>query len=68
MPRFFEIQRDVVAGQSRGCWLTIQIRYTRLLLIRFWNKKSDSQGIQIKLFAPRHDPDRGYRCTKFSIR
>lgn len=46
-------------GQSKGCWLCIHIGYTMIFFHRFWNPKSDAQGIRIRLHAPRHSQDGG---------
>lgn len=62
------IQRDVISGQSRGCWLCIQIRYIRFLFTRFWKRDSSKQAIHLYIFAPKHDPEKGYSCTKVGIR
>lgn len=60
------IQRNVISGQSKGCFLCIQIRYTRILFERFWSK-SDKQGLHIYLFSPVHDPETGYHCTRIGV-
>lgn len=63
-----EIQHNIIGGQSKGCWLCVQIRYTRFMFIRFWNSKNNKQGKHIYFFAPVHDPDTGYHCTRIGIR
>ena len=60
------IRTNTISGQSKGCWLCIQIRFTQILFQRFWSK-SDKQGPHIYLFAPVHDSNTGYHCTRIGI-
>lgn len=57
------IRRNVISGQSKGCFLCIQVCYTQILFRRFWSK-SERQALHIYLFAPVHDPEEGYSCTR----
>ena len=65
--KLIAIQTRVISGQSCSCWLCIQIRYTRILFKRFWSKPSAKQGLHIYLFAPVHNPDTGYHCTRIGL-
>lgn len=65
--KFFTAQFDTISGQTKGCYLTIQFRYTRLLLLRFWNRVSDDQGTQITLFGPTNLGGEGYKCKRFQF-
>ena len=60
------IRNDIISGQSKGCFLCIQFRYTQILFRRWWSK-SEKQGLHIYLFAPVHDPETGYRCQRLGI-
>lgn len=60
------IRHDVISGQSKGCFLCIQFRYTQILFRRWWSK-SENQGLHIYLWAPVHDPETGYRCQRLGI-
>lgn len=60
------IRKDVISGQSKGCFLCIQFRYTQILFRRWWSK-SEEQGLHIYLWAPVHDPDTGYHCQRLGI-
>lgn len=64
----FRIDRDMISGQSKGCAVAIQVRYTRFVWFPQWAQQRDSALFDVKLFAPSHDPDKGYRCTKFKMR
>jgi hypothetical protein len=61
------IQKDTISGQSKGCFLCVQIRFTRILFRRFWNPSSDKQGLHIYIAAPRHNPDTGYHCKRYGV-
>lgn len=60
------IRKNVISGQSKGCFLCIQFRFTQILFRRFWSK-SEKQAVHINLFAPSHYPETGYHCTKLGI-
>ncbi len=61
------IQKNTISGQSKGCFLCIQIRFTRFLFRRFWNLASDKQGLHIYIAAPRHNADSGYHCQRYGV-
>ena len=62
----YEIHKKVISGQCYGALLRIQVRYTAIfigtnLLPKGW------QGLQMGVFAPAHNPNKGYKCVKFYI-
>lgn len=61
------IEKNVISGQSKGCFFCIQVRYTRILFQRFWNKRSDAQAVHLYLAAPRHSPEYGLRCSRWGV-
>ncbi len=63
-----QIAKNIYNGQSRGCWLCIQIRYTMIYFLRLWDKNDNKQGIRINIAAPVHNPELGYRCLKYGIK
>lgn len=66
--KFITIQRNTICGQSKWCFLCIQIRYTRFLFKRFWKSDPQKQGLHVYIFAPIHDPKTGYHCRRLAIR
>jgi hypothetical protein len=59
------VQRNVLHGQSKGCWLAIQIGYTRFLFKRWFG--GHAQGVHVYIAAPTHDRDKGYRLRRWGI-
>ena len=66
--RRFRIEGDVISGQSFGCALSVQVRYTRFLWFPQWAHERKSALLDIKIFAPKHDPETGYRCVGFRFK
>ena len=64
----FVIQRDTISGQFKGCAFALHVRYTRFLWCPSWASKRDVPIVHLRLFAPSHDPDKGYACTRFGLR
>jgi hypothetical protein len=65
--RRFRFEGDFISGQSKGCALSVQVRYSRFLWFPQWSHDRDSAIVKIGIFVPRHDPDKGYRCIGFNL-
>jgi hypothetical protein len=62
------IQRNAIDGQSKGCWLAIQMGFTRVLLRNLWRRDFHAGAwLQLFIAAPSHDPQIGYRRKHFGI-
>jgi hypothetical protein len=66
-PRRFRFEGDIISGQSAGCAVSVQVRYTRYLWFPQWAQGRKSAFLNVGLFVPRHDPDKGYRCIGFNL-
>lgn len=62
------LDRDMISGQSKGCALSIQVRYTRFVWFPQWAQERDVAKVDIKLFAPETGEWDGYRCVKFKAK
>lgn len=61
------IQRNVVSGQSKGCWLAVQLGYTRVLLHDLWPRdRHQGAWVEVFVFAPAKYSE-GYRRTHCGI-
>ena len=61
------IQRDTISGQSKGCALCVQVRYTRLLWHPRWADKREQAFLRVFIAAPVHNPETGYHCRKWAV-
>jgi hypothetical protein len=65
IPYLVGIQFNVMDGQCKNSLLRVQVRYTAIFLfpglLRGWC------GTHVGLFAPKHNPEKGYRCTGFEF-
>lgn len=59
--------RNVLHGQSKGCWLCIHIGYTMIYFHRWWSLASNWQGMRLELFAPRRHQDQQSGLGRFGL-
>jgi hypothetical protein len=62
--KLLTVRQDVIGGQSKGCWLCVQIGFTMFLFQGWWK---EWQGVRVYLGSPVHDPQTGYHCTRWGI-
>ena len=67
-PRRWRLEGDMISGQSAGCALSVQVRYTRFLWFPVWAQGRTHALVDIKAFVPRANPEKGYQCIGFSLR
>lgn len=66
--RRFLVEGNMISGQSKGCAVSVQVRYTRFVWFPQWAQERDIALVRVRLFAPKHNPEIGYRCLDFSAR
>jgi len=57
------VMRNITFCQAANCLIFFQIRYTGVAI----GKKRGGHGIKVYIAAPVHNPDLGYRCTRWGV-
>ncbi len=61
----FQIECDVYSGQSKGCAVVVQVRFTRLLWCPRWAFTRECALLHIRIAAP--DPYKARRCLRWGV-
>lgn len=65
--KILKIQTNTETGQAIGSYLCIQIRWTRILFLKFWLPPTSRGGcLLVRLLYPK--PSSGLRCNGFSVK
>lgn len=68
--RRFRFERDLYCGQTKGCAVAIQVRYSRFLWFPQWAQERDAALVHIRLFAPvqSRGSGNGWYCVGFRFK